>query len=147
MRALSLIVILPLTVACYRYGGIEVPAPDSGTQVSAELTGAGSAELANQLGPNVTTVRGQVLESMGDTLLLALSAVTGRNQQETFWKGEQVRIPLAAVARVQQRRFSLGRSLLLGGAALGAMVVAGKAFEGNGSAVGGAPGGSNPPPQ
>jgi hypothetical protein len=128
---------LPLIGGCYTYDSVEQPAPIAGTRIEAELTGPGSAQLAGQLGPDVTTLRGQIIESTSIGLLVSLNSVTARNHERATWKGEQVRIPLSTVARVNQRRFSLGRSLLLGGAAIGALVAAVVAFDGGGSAVGG----------
>jgi hypothetical protein len=137
MRAGILWATLPLVGACYTYDSVEQPAPVAGTRIEAELTGTGSTELAGQLGRDITTLRGQVIDSNDVGLLVALNSVTLRNHERTSWKGERVRIPLSTVARVNQRRFSLGRSLLLGGAAIGALLAAVVAFDGGGSAVGG----------
>jgi hypothetical protein len=137
MRAGILWVTLPLIGACYTYDSVGQPAPVAGARIEAELTGTGSAQLAGQLGHDITTLRGQVIDSNDVGLLVALNSVTLKNHERTSWKGERVRIPLSTVARVNQRRFSLGRSLLLGGAAIGAMVAAVVAFDGGGSGVGG----------
>ena len=137
MRVRTLWAVFPLIGGCYTYDSVEQPAPVAGTRIEAELTGTGSVELAGQLGHGITTLRGQVIESNDVGLLVALNSVTMRNHERTSWKGEQVRIPLSTVARVNRRRFSLGRSLLLGGAAIGALVAAVVAFDGGGSAVGG----------
>jgi hypothetical protein len=137
MRVSTLWAALPLLGGCYTYDSVGHPAPLAGTRIEAELTGTGAAELAGQLGPDITALRGQVIDSNHVGLLVSLNSVTVRSHERTSWKGEQVRIPLSTVARVNQRRFSLGRSLLLGGAAIGALVAAVVAFDGGGSAVGG----------
>jgi hypothetical protein len=128
---------MPLIGACYFYDPVEQPAPVAGTRIEAELTGSGSEELAPQLGPQIATLRGQLLETDQSTLLLSINSVTVKNHERTSWKGEQVRIPLSTVSRVHQRKFSLGRTFMLGGAAIGALVAAVVAFDGGGSAVGG----------
>lgn len=145
MRHAALTLLL-LVAGCYTYRPLENPAPASGTRVAANLTDAGSVALASQIGPGVSSVRGEVLESSPDALLLALTSVLGRNEQETFWKGEQVRIPLTTVARVEQRRFALGKTVLFGGAVLGGLFAAIKAFEGGGGG-GMSGGGGGPEPQ
>ncbi len=146
MRAPALVSILLLS-GCYSYHPIESPAPASGTRVEADLTGRGTVELASQIGPGAMSVRGEVVESAPDSLLLALTSVVGRNEQETFWSGERVRIPLITVARVEQRKFALGKSILFGGTVIGGLLAAIKAFEGNGNSGGVSVGGGSPSPQ
>jgi hypothetical protein len=136
-----------LVGGCYSYRSLEGPTPALGTQVAADLTDAGSLQLASQIGPGITRVRGEVVESQPEALFLALSSVLGRNEQETFWSGEQVRIPLITVARVQQRRFALGKTVLFGGTVVGGLLAAIKAFEGSGNGGGLSGGGGGPSPQ
>jgi hypothetical protein len=143
MRVSALILVV-LVAGCYSYHPLEDPAPASGTQVAADLTDTGSLELASQVGPGVMSLRGEVVESNHDALLLALTSVLGRNEQEIFWRGEQVKVPLTVVMRVQQRRFAPGKTILFGGAVLGGLLAAVKAFEGNGN-PGGGPGSGGPP--
>jgi hypothetical protein len=146
MRTSALIPAL-LVAGCYSYHPLESPAPASGTPIAADLSDAGSVEMASQIGPGATTVRGEVVKSDSAGLLLALRSVLGRNEQETFWNGEQVRIPLTTVARVQQRRFALGKTILFGGAVIGGLLGAIRAFEGDGGGGGGPGPGGGPAPQ
>jgi hypothetical protein len=146
MRASALIAVL-LVAGCYSYHPLESPAPASGTRVAAELTDAGSLAMASQIGPSVTSVRGEVVESNPDGFLLALTSVMGRNEQEVFWRGEQVRLPRITVACVQQRRFAPAKTILFGGAVVGGLFAAVKAFTGSGSQGGGGTGGGEPSPQ
>jgi hypothetical protein len=146
MRTSALILAF-VVAGCYSYQPLETPTPTSGTQVEAELTDAGSLQMANQIGPGVISVRGEVVESDSQAVLLALRSVMGRNEQETFWNGEQVRIPTTAVARLQQRRFATGKTLVFGGALFGGLLLAAKAFIGGGEGGGGGGGGGDPAPQ
>lgn len=146
MRAAALIAFV-VVAGCYNYYPLDHPAPASGTRVAADLTDAGSLQLASQIGPGATSVRGEVVESEPDALFLALTSVLGRNEQETYWSGERVRVPLITLARVQQRRFALGKTILFGGTVLGGLFAAIKAFEGGGSGAGGPGGGGGPSPQ
>jgi hypothetical protein len=136
-----------LVAGCYSYRPLETPTPLSGTRVEANLTDAGSVQMASQIGPGMTSVRGEVLQSDSQAVLLALTSVVGRNEQEVFWNGEQVRIPLTTVARLQQRRFATGKTIIFGGALLGGMLLAAKAFTGGGEGGGGGGGGGDPGPQ
>jgi hypothetical protein len=146
MRASALISVLLLT-GCYNYLPVESPAPASGTRVAAELTAAGSLEMASQVGLGVTTLRGKVVGGDPEALVLAITSALGRHEEETLWNGEQVRIPLALVAQVRERKFALGKSLLFGGAVGGGLLGAVKAFTGGGSAGGITGGGGGPGPQ
>ena len=146
MRAAALIAFV-VVAGCYNYYPLDHPAPASGTRVAADLTDAGSLQLASQIGPGATSVRGEVVQSEPDALFLALTSVLGPNQQETFWRGERVRVPLVTVSRVQQRRFALGKTILFGGTVLGGLFAAIKAFEGSGSGAGGPGGSGGPSPQ
>jgi hypothetical protein len=146
MRASALILVL-LVAGCYSYHPLENAAPASGTRVAADLTDAGSAELAGQVGPGATSLRGEVVESDPNAMLLALKSVLGRNDQETYWAGEQVKVPLTVVQRVQQRKFAPAKSILFGGALVGSLFVAIKAFEGSGNGGGGGGSGGGPSPQ
>jgi hypothetical protein len=146
MRSLAGMLLLVLT-GCYTYHPLETPSPGYGTRVRAELTDRGSLDMASQIGPGALSVRGEVLQAEPEALVLALSAVLGRNQQETFWRGEHVRLPLTTVARVQRRRFALGKTLLFGGAVLGGLLGAVAAFDGSGGGGGMSGGGGGPSPQ
>jgi hypothetical protein len=146
MRASALLVLL-LVGGCYSYQPLESPAPASGTEVSADLTDSGSLAMASQIGPGVTSVRGEVVESSPDGLLLALISVMGRNDQEVLWSGEQVRIPRTTVARMQQRRFAPGKTILFGGVVASGLFAAVKAFTGGSIGGGGGSGSNDPSPE
>ncbi len=146
MRRSALVLVL-LGAGCYNYYPLENPAPASGTRVAAELTDAGSIEMSSQIGPGVTSVHGEVVESSSDALTLALTSVMGRNEQVMSWNGEQVRIPLTTVALVQQRRFALVKSILFAGAIVGGLFAATQAFESGDRGGGGPGGGGDPGPQ
>jgi hypothetical protein len=130
-------ILLALVAGCYSYQPIETPAPALRTRVQADLTDAGSVQMASQIGPGISSVRGEVIESDSQAVLLALTSVVGRNEQEVFWAGEQVRIPLTSVARLQQRRFAASKTMVFGGAFLGSLLLAVEAFTGPGSGGGG----------
>ncbi len=143
----SPLILLFVVCGCYNYIPLETPSPTPGTRVEAALTDAGSVQMASQIGPGASAVRGEVVESDSQGVLLALRSVLGRNEQETFWNGEQVRIPLSTVARVRQRRFATGKTLLFGGVLAGGLLLAVEAFISGGEGGGGGGGGGDPEPQ
>ncbi|HEX2251324.1 MAG TPA: hypothetical protein VHH32_13335 [Gemmatimonadales bacterium] len=146
MRSATLLLLIPLA-ACYNYLPLETPTPRSGIRIQADLTGGGSLAMASQIGPGALTVRGEVLRTDAEAMVLALSSVVGRNEQETYWKGEQVRFPLITVERVQERKFALAKTLLFGGALAGGLFAVVKAFDVAGSGGGGTGGGGGAGPQ
>ena len=115
---------------CYVYRPLDTVEPQVGTRVSADLTDGGSDTLARYVGPGVTSLRGGVVSTEGAAVTLAVTSVMDRSGQQQFWRGEPVRVPRAAVRDFEQRRLSLGRSVLLGAALLGSSVVAWEAFQG-----------------
>lgn len=126
---------------CYSYLPLNGPEPQVGSRVSAELTDRGTDSLARYLGPGVISIQGQVLGNQDRNMLLAVNSVKNRYDEEVSWRGEAVRIPPGLIAGYQQRRFSLGRSLLMGTAAVAASVFAWEAFRGDRSGGGGGRGG------
>ena len=143
MAGMALLVL----TSCYNYHPLETPSPSFGARVEADLTDRGTVAMASQIGPGAMSVRGEVLQTEPEALVLALTSVLGRNQQETFWRGEHVRIPLITVARVQQRRFALKKTLLFGGTVLGGLFAAVAAFDGSGGGGGGSGRGGGASPQ
>jgi len=148
-RPMRTVTLLPLAIlaACYSYHPLETPAPRSGIRVEADLTGGGSMAMASQIGPGALSVRGEVLQTDDEAMVLALSSVVGRNEQETYWKGEQVRFPLITVERVQERKFAPAKTLMFGAALVGSLFVAVKAFDGGNSGGGSSGGGGGSGPQ
>jgi len=130
MRRLPSLVAVAALAGCYVYRPLDTVEPRVGTRVSADLTDGGSDTLARYVGPGVTSLRGGVVSTEGAAVTLAVTSVMDRSGQQQFWRGEPVRVPRAAVRDFEQRRLSLGRSVLLGAALLGSSVVAWEAFQG-----------------
>ena len=101
--------------ACYTYRPLSTPAPEVGTRVSAQLTGQGSQDLAGRIGPDVLHVEGEVMEADSGGLDLVVREIESYRGIRSDWQGEQVRLPRAAVAGIQERKLSPGGTGLLGG--------------------------------
>lgn len=105
-----------LLCACYVTTPVpSAPAPAPGTKLHVELTDAGSASLAQYLGPNVNYVDGRLLGQSDTAMSLSVSGLTFRSGQEQYWKGENVSLPHSAIATIQQKKVSWWRSGLLAG--------------------------------
>ncbi len=101
--------------ACYTYRPLSTPAPEPGTRVSAQLTGQGSRDLAGQIGPDVLHVEGEVVEADSGGVGLVVREIESYRGIRSDWQGEQVRLPRAAVAGIQERKLSPGGTGLMGG--------------------------------
>lgn len=105
-----------LLCACYVTTPVpSAPAPEPGTKLHVELTDAGSASLAQYLGPNVNYVDGRLLGQSDTTMSLSVSGLTLRSGAEQYWKGENVSLPHSAIATIQEKKVSWWRSTLLAG--------------------------------
>src|SRR5207253_9544832 len=130
MGRISAVVACGLVGRWYFSEPLRTAGPAVGTRVAAELTGYGSDTLARYVGPRVMSVRGYVGSAEDTNVVLSVTSVTDRYGQEQSWRGERVRVPRLAIQDFQQRRFSLGRTLLLGAALLGGSVAAWDIFKG-----------------
>jgi hypothetical protein len=112
----GVILSIALTLSgCYTYRPLSTPEPEQGTRVSAQLTGQGSIDLANQIGPDVLHVEGEVVTADSNGLELVVREVESFRGIRSDWQGEQVRIPREAVAGMQERRLSIGGTGVMGG--------------------------------
>ena len=114
----TILLLLPLMAGCYTYKPLPSTGPETGTRISAELTDQGSIDMSSQLGPGVTQVQGEVLPS--DSIALRLAILTTANNRgiESDWQREQVAIPVNALGRLEQRKFSVSQIALAGGLAI-----------------------------
>jgi hypothetical protein len=142
-RAAPLALVSLLLAACYTYATPAAPWPAAGSRIRVDLSEAGSAELAAQVGPRVTALEGDVLRAEQEILEVAVVAVQFANGQENYWSGEPVAIPHRLVRAVRERRFSRARTLLFAGA----MVATAAAVGGTTGVLGRGAGGGRPPPQ
>lgn len=111
-QALPLIITL---AACYTYRPLTSPEPARGDRVSAQLTTEGSRELADQIGPDVLHVEGDVLGVDSSGLDLQVREIESYRGIRSGWRGEQLHVPRQAVAGMQQRKLSVGGTGLMAG--------------------------------
>jgi hypothetical protein len=124
------LIALAVLTGCYVYRPLGTVGPQVGTRVTAELTDYGSDALARSVGPGIVTLRGGVVSAESADITLSVTSVTDRSGQMKSWRGERLRVPRVAVQEYQERKFSPGRSVLLGVALLGSVLAAREAFEG-----------------
>jgi len=129
--------------ACYRYTPILATPADVGTDVRVGLTDAGSLALGPMIGPQVETMDGRLVTIADTSLVLSVQQTENRAGLETSWRGERVTVPRSAVARIERRQLSQGRSWAVGALAVAAVAAIGRAVNlvgGGGSRGGGGSG-------
>lgn len=144
VRVPTVIAVACMAMGCYNYTSLATVTPEPGTNVALQLTDPGSWELAHYLGPEVFVVRGRYLGESEKGILMSVSSVELRRGDEFSWAGETVTVPVHDVAGVEVRRLARGRSALLLGAGVAAVVATTAAFSLSNSSIN--PGRSNGTP-
>jgi hypothetical protein len=122
-RAIAVAVgVLHLCTACYSYAPVQ-STPQPGAQVAVEVTDEGRVALNEKIGPGVVRLEGTLAGVEGDELLVDASAVRQVRGYISDLGGVRVRLPRRYVTKLDERRFSRGRTLIVAGGVLA--VVAG----------------------
>jgi hypothetical protein len=149
MRARLAVAFGTLLVACHTYVPLTTPTPLPGTYVAATLTESGSTALSGSLGPDAGVVRGRLLDDGRQGMMVSIRSVGLRRGDELAWSGETVNLPRASIARVDERRLSKVRSVLMLAVGAAGFVALTRSFDLHVRGTGGvlAPNGPGPPSQ
>jgi hypothetical protein len=145
MKIVAVVVAISFLVgACSTYAPTSLAAaPTSGT-VRFDLTDAAHSESFGSLGTQVTSVEGRVRSTSDSAVTIAVSEVGRVAADNQAYQGDMITIPTRYIGRVEQKRTQVGRSLLVAGAVLGAVVWIGSQA-GHGSVSSRRPPGPPPP--
>jgi len=116
---------------CYGYYPPQTPAP-VGKSVEVTLSDSGSFALARQIGPYAAAINGRLTSDSASALILAVTGVRQRDGNEVDWKGERVSVPRPLVTKLEERRFSRGRTTMFVGSVVVGILVARQALGGSG---------------
>ena len=104
--------VLHVCTACFSYAPVQTtPAP--GTQVALEVTDQGRVALSEKIGPGIVRLEGTLAGVEEDTLLVDASAVRQVRGYITDLGGVRVRLPQQYVTRMDERRLSRSRTLMV----------------------------------
>jgi hypothetical protein len=106
--------VLHVCTACYSYAPVR-STPQPGAQVALEVTDEGRLALNEKIGPGVVRLEGTLAGMEGDELLVDASAVKQVRGYITDLGGVRVRLPKSYVTRMDERRFSRSRTLMVAG--------------------------------
>jgi hypothetical protein len=105
---------------CYRTSPVET-APPPGTAVVLDLTDQGRVALGPSIGSAAARVEGS-LDSAGAAYNVKVTSVTYLNGQSNRWTNEPLRIQSDLVRELRVKRFSRGRTALVAGGSVGAVI-------------------------
>jgi len=112
--------VLHVCTACYSYAPVETtPAP--GAQVALEVTDEGRVALRDKVGPGVVRLEGTLAGVEGTELLVDAQAVRQVRGYISDLGGVRVRLPRQYVTRIDERRLSRTKTLLVAGGIVGAI--------------------------
>ena len=120
-RAALLSVALGVNTACYTSHPV-MSAPESGAIAVVTLNDRGRETLREAVGQNAERLEGNVVSRTDTGFVLAVRNVEYFGGASNTWSGEQVRVPIAGVRAMTERRFSKGRTALVIGAGVAAVV-------------------------
>lgn len=120
------------TMGCYTVEPL-VTTARPGQELVVQLSDAGTAQLAQYLGPGVAVINGRFISATTDTLKLAVSSAETRTGDAHFWQGEEVAVSKNLVATLSERKISLLKSGVAAGAAVVGALLFRVGFGGSGS--------------
>lgn len=134
--------VLHVCTACYAYTPVQTP-PAPGAQVALEVTDAGRVALNDKIGPGVVRLEGTLAGVENEDLLVDAQAVRQVHGYISDLGGVRVRLPKQYVTRMDERRFSRSKTLLVAGGIAAAVVAffVTKGFGGRGTPPEGTGGG------
>ena len=103
-----------LCTACFAYTPVQTM-PQPGAQVALEVTDEGRVALSEKIGPGVVRLEGTLAGVDGEALLVDASAVRQVRGYISDLGGVRVTLPRQFVTRVDERRLSRSRTLLVVG--------------------------------
>jgi hypothetical protein len=113
--------VLHVCTACYSYAPVR-STPQPGAQVALEITDQGRVALNDKIGPGVVRLEGTLAGVEGDELLVDASAVRQFRGYISDLGGVRVRLPQRYVTRMDERRFSRTRTLMVAGGVVAVVV-------------------------
>jgi hypothetical protein len=116
---------------CYGYYPATTPAP-VGHDVQVTLSDSGSFVLARQVGSSTEAIDGRFTSDSANAITLSVTGVRRRDGTEVDWRGEHVTVPRPMVLKLEERRFSRGRTTLFAGAIALALIGTHQALGGSG---------------
>ena len=137
---------LAASTACYQYLPSQSANLRVGEEVRLHLTNSGSTTLQPLVGSDVEAIDGRVVSRADTAYAVRVGGTTKRAGVTAVWNGEQIDVPVGAIASVDRRVLSKRKTFLMSAASIaGAALVAVVISSVSGGGSGGPDTGTNPP--
>ncbi len=114
-RFVGLCLALLCATGCYQVVPLSLSAtPVRGATVLVDLNSRGSDSLARLIGPGIASLRGDVLSVDSVKMTVAMLMVTDRRDIDSYWTREPLVVQRSFMDRLQERRFSKAKSIIMG---------------------------------
>jgi len=113
--------VLHVCTACFSYAPVQTT-PQPGTQVALEVTDEGRVALSEKIGPGVVRLKGTLAGVEGDALLVDASSVRQVRGYISDLGGVRVTLPKRYVTRMDERRLSRSKTMLVVGGVVAIVV-------------------------
>lgn len=114
---------LLVSMGCYTLHPIVGQTLPLGSQVALSINDAGRASLGGQMGPEIAVIQGRLLQKDSTEFVLAVAQIELLRGGEQVWSGERIRVKNEFVNSVSERRFSRGKTALVGAATAGVLAI------------------------
>jgi hypothetical protein len=134
----AILAALAASTACYQYLPSQPANVRVGEEVRLHLTSNGTAALQPLVGADVEAIDGRVVSRADTAYAVSVGGTMKRAGVTAVWNGEQIDVPVGAVASVDRRVLSKRKTFLMSaasiaGAALVAVVISSVSGGGSGS--------------
>ena len=120
-----------MLVGCYTYrplASVDTVMPAAGTSVQVRLTTTGATALANEIGPEMLYLQGDIVSADSAGVTLAVTHAETARRISLGWKGERVALPRDYIASIEQRKLAIGATALIGGLVGGGVIATAALF-------------------
>jgi len=108
--------LLPVVAGgCYTYAAYPHDQPQPASVVEVQLNDRGRVAMERNVGPEVRSVEGQVVQADDSTFVLSVRRVTGIDGTLSRWSGEHVNFRTENVRLIREKKLSAGRTAMFVG--------------------------------
>ena len=122
-RGLVRLAVMGVFVAgCYTLQPARGYLPVVGDRIAFDINDVGRVALGGSLGPEIGQIEGDLVSRTDAEYVVAVRTIRLLRGGEQVWSGEHVVLPARYVGAAYERRFSTGRSLVMGALTVGSIV-------------------------
>lgn len=112
LAAAGIASVLASSTGCYTYPARTASEVNPPALVTVDVTDAGRLDLSDQMGTEVKTIEGQVVQRSDSALRLMVTEVSFLNGTSNKWQGQEVTIRPIDVKSLSQRTYSRQRTMV-----------------------------------